>query len=73
GPHTVSELCEILDAPQSNVSQHLGVLRTAGLVVAQRQRNHVFYSLRHAKVVDVIDDLRSIMADELNRRSAISG
>lgn len=72
GPHTVSELCEILDAPQSNTSQHLAVLRTAGMVDTERQGNNVLYSLRHPKVVEVINDLRGVMADELDRRRAIS-
>lgn len=73
GAHTVTELCTILDAPQSNVSQHLAVLRTAGMVETARRGSNVRYSLRHPKVVDVIDDLRGIMADELRRRQSISG
>jgi hypothetical protein len=28
----------------------------------------VIYSLRHPKVIDAIDQLREILADELNRR-----
>lgn len=58
GPHTVSELCEGIQAPQSNTSQHLAVLRGRGLVEAQRQGNTVVYSLRHPKVIDAIDLLR---------------
>lgn len=72
GAHTVSELCEILDAPQSNTSQHLAVLRSAGMVETERRGNSVLYSLRHPKVVEVIDDLRGIMTDELDRRRAVT-
>ncbi len=72
GSHTVSELCEILDAPQSNTSQHLAVLRSAGMVETERKGNSVIYSLRHPKAVGVIDDLRGIMADELDRRRAVT-
>lgn len=68
GPHTVSELCDVLQAPQSNTSQHLAVLRTAGMVDTERRGNSVIYSLRHPKVIDAIDKLREILADELNRR-----
>ncbi len=68
GPHTVSELCEVLQAPQSNTSQHLAVLRTAGMVDTQRRGNSVVYSLRHPKVIDAIDKLREILADEVGRR-----
>lgn len=71
GPHTVSELCEVLEAPQSNTSQHLAVLRDRGLVDTQRQGNNIVYSLRHPKVIDAIDLLRSIMEDEFSRKQAL--
>jgi DNA-binding transcriptional ArsR family regulator len=71
GSHTVSELCEILDAPQSNTSQHLAVLRTAGMVDTERQGNSVVYSLRHPKIIEAIDQLRQIMSDEIGRRQRV--
>lgn len=71
GPHTVSKLCEVLDAPQSNTSQHLAILRDRGLVETVRQGNNVIYSLRHPKVIDALDMLRQVMADEITRRSEL--
>lgn len=70
-PRTVSELCELLDAPQTNVSQHLGVLRDRGVVDAERTGNSVRYSLRHPKVLDAVDLLREVMADEFERQHAL--
>jgi DNA-binding transcriptional ArsR family regulator len=71
GPCTVTELCDILEAPQSNTSQHLAVLRTAGMVDTERQGNRVVYSLRHAKIIIAVDQLREIMGDELDRRQRV--
>ncbi len=71
GPHTVSELCEVLKTPQSNTSQHLAVLRTAGMVETQRNGNSVVYSLRHPKIIEAIDKLREIMSDEIGRRQRV--
>lgn len=71
GPHTVTELCGVLGAPQSNTSQHLAILRDRGLVEAERQGNNVIYTLRHPKVIDAIDLLRSVMGDELSRQQAL--
>ena len=71
GPHTVTELCDVLGAPQSNTSQHLAVLRDRGLVDTQRQGNKVVYTLRHPKVIEALDRLRQVMADELNRQQAL--
>jgi len=71
GPHTVTELCDMLEAPQSNMSQHLAVLRDRGLIEAERQGNNVHYSLRHRKVLAAIDLLREVMADELDRQQSL--
>jgi DNA-binding transcriptional ArsR family regulator len=71
GRYTVSELCELIEAPQSNTSQHLAVLRDRGLVEAERQGNNVVYSLRHPKVIEAIDILRGVMSDELERQTAL--
>ncbi len=45
GPMSVSEICDDLDLPQSNVSQHLAILRDKGLVVSKRDGQFVYYSL----------------------------
>ena len=71
GPHSVSELCEVLGTPQSNTSQHLAVLRDRGLVAADRQGNSVVYTLRHPKAIKAIDLLREVMADELERQQSL--
>jgi len=41
----VSNLVELLGTSQPNVSQHLFVLRSAGLVSCRREKNFVCYSL----------------------------
>ena len=70
-PRSVGELAELLEVSQSNVSQHLGVLRDRGLVDAARDANRVIYSLRDKRVVKAIDLLRGVMNDELARRQAL--
>ncbi len=71
GPRTVTELCEVVGAPQANTSQHLAVLRDRGLVQAEQFGNRVRYSLRHPKVIEAIDLLRTIMGEELERQAAL--
>jgi DNA-binding transcriptional ArsR family regulator len=68
GPRTVSELCEELEASQSNVSQHLALLRDRGLVEAQRDGSYVTYTLRHPRVLEAINLLREVMAEEHARQ-----
>lgn len=69
--HTVGELSQILNAPQSNTSQHLAILRDRGLIESSRQGNNVIYSLRHPRIVEAIDILRSVMNDEISRQQSL--
>ncbi len=71
GAYSVNELSALLSSPASNVSQHLAILRTRGLVDTERQGNSIYYSLRHPKIVDAIDILRGVLRDEVSRRTGI--
>lgn len=73
GALSVGELCDLLDVSQSNVSQHLAVLRDRGLVETTRDANRVIYTLRDRRVLDAIDLLRDVMNEELVRRQALRG
>ena len=46
GPHTVTEIAEMLDVPAVNVSHHLSVLKHARLVAGDKRGRFVWYSLR---------------------------
>lgn len=70
-PRSVSDLVDLLEVTQSNVSQHLAVLRDRGLVETTRDANRTIYSLRDTRVVTAIDLLRAVMNDELARRQAL--
>ena len=59
---SVSELMTGLDISQAAVSQHLRVLREAGLVTARKEGRHRHYQLRPAALTELRDWL-----DELER------
>jgi DNA-binding transcriptional ArsR family regulator len=62
GDHAVCELTSDLDMSQAAVSQHLRVLREAGLVTARKDGRHRYYQLRPAGLTELRDWL-----DELER------
>lgn len=66
GERSVSEICEQLDLPQTNVSQHLGILRSKGLVRSRRDAQWVYYSLVSPKITEAIDLLVEVMEDTKN-------
>ncbi len=65
GERSVSELCEELELPQANVSQHLAVLRDKGLVDVRKDGQWAFYSLSSPKITQAMDLLREVMSEQL--------
>jgi ArsR family transcriptional regulator len=70
GERTVSELVDELDIPQANVSQHLAVLRDKGLVQARKDGQWAYYSVTSHKIIDAMDLLREVMAEQLTAPAA---
>ena len=71
-PQTVGELGGKLAIRQSNVSQHLAVLRDRGLVATERTGTSVRYSIKYPLVVEALDLLRGVLKaklDEAQRRA----
>ncbi len=62
-PHTVSQIIEQTHLAQSNVSNHLGCLRTCGLVIAEKQGRYVIYRLSDDRVAELLDLAVSLLAD----------
>lgn len=59
---TVTELYIILRLEQSVTSQHLAILRKAGLVNTERRAKNIFYSVNYTQ----LDHLHNITASLIN-------
>ncbi len=62
GDAYVMDLTAALGRRQANISQHLAVLREAGLVVAEREGMTVRYRLRNAQVLQLLSLLEDLSA-----------
>ncbi len=51
----VCHLEAVLGMRQASISQHLMVLRKAGLVATKRDGRHIFYCLNHTDVIGVLE------------------
>lgn len=60
----VMHLTTSLDRRQANISQHLAVLREAGLVVDEREGMTVSYRVRDPRVFDLVDELMALARPE---------
>jgi len=65
GERSVEPLAKLANLSMANASQHLQVLRQAGLVTARKKGQHVFYSLAGDSVVSLLTMLRSIAEKNL--------
>lgn len=72
GPLNVSDLAEHLDLAQPTVSRHLKVLRERGMVSAQRGGQSVFYRLSDTRIIQALDLLRAVMANNLRSQIALA-
>src|SRR5450759_1815587 len=72
GPCEVGRLAEDIGASQPNISQHLAVLRTAGLVDAERDGREVRYRLSDPDVMVACGIMRAVLTRRLSRLGRIS-
>jgi len=72
GPCEVGRLAEDIGASQPNVSQHLAVLRAAGIVEAERDGREVRYRLADADVIVACNVMRGVLQRRLTRLGLLS-
>jgi DNA-binding transcriptional ArsR family regulator len=70
-PRYVSALADDLGMPQPTVSRHLQVLRQRSLVLTERDGQTVVYSLADPRIIDVLNVMRRIMRDALDRQTNV--
>ena len=69
---TVGDLASVLEVPLPNASQHLAVLRAAGLVDRRRSGASVRYRLTEPAILDACDIVGGIVDRRLGGRSGLA-
>jgi DNA-binding transcriptional ArsR family regulator len=69
GPREVSRLAAELGVSQPNASQHLAVMRSAGLVEAERDGREVRYRLTDPDVIVACETMRCVLLRRIARMS----
>jgi ArsR family transcriptional regulator len=60
GERSVSDLSRDIGCQVPNMSQHLAVLRSAGIVASRREGSTIFYRLADPKVLEVYRILQQV-------------
>jgi len=71
GALTVGVLAERLGAEQSNVSQHLAILRSRQIVATRKVGNQVFYSVRDPLIWKILDLMREYFEKQVAESAAM--
>lgn len=65
GEKTVSELLEVLAIPKANLSQHLSVLKDAGIIQSRKKGLFQYMSLAIPKIKDACSLVRSVLIEKI--------
>jgi ArsR family transcriptional regulator len=71
-PQSVGELVKTVGVSQPTVSKHLQNLRERRMVTATRDGQNVIYSLTDSRIIQALDLLRSVLADNLNYQASLA-
>ncbi len=65
GKKTVTELVQLTGLNQSNVSQHLLIMKEKGILRTEKKGNYVFYNIANPKISEAFGIMKEIMIDQL--------
>jgi tellurite resistance protein TerB len=60
--HNTSEIAEKAKIALSTASEHLSLLRRAGIVVSRKVEKEVYYKLCKKGIIEVMDELKEILS-----------
>jgi len=66
---TVSELVEKSQIPQANLSQHLMLLKSKGVVTLRRKGLRAYYRLSNKKILQAYDLISEVLLESLSSQN----
>lgn len=69
GELSVGGIAEQTGIGQANLSQHLSLMRTHGVVKTRRDGSRVYYSISNPKLVQAFDLITEVMREMLDERT----
>jgi ArsR family transcriptional regulator len=67
GEKCVCEIVPHIGTSQSNVSQHLRILRNANIVTDRREGRSIYYSVVDERIFDCLETLERVAEDTVKR------
>lgn len=68
---SVTKLTEKTKLSQANISQHLSIMRSKGIVTSNRKGKNIYYKLANPKIIKAFDIIREVLVDNLKKNGKI--
>ncbi|MBI3051618.1 winged helix-turn-helix transcriptional regulator [Candidatus Woesearchaeota archaeon] len=68
---SVTELVEKTKLSQANISQHLSIMRSKGIVTSRRKGKGIYYRLTTQKIIEAFDMIREVLAAKITENRKI--
>jgi|SRR3989338_7066920 len=65
---SVTELVEKTKLSQANISQHLSIMKSKGIVISGRKGKNIYYQLTTPKIIKAFDIIREILRERLRSK-----
>jgi len=68
---SVTELIEKTGLSQANISQHLSIMKSKGIVTSNRKGKNIYYKLTNPKIIKAFDIIKEVLSERLRKNSKI--
>jgi ArsR family transcriptional regulator len=65
---TASELIEKIGLNKANLSQHMSILKSKGVVLSRREGVNIYYRISNFKITQACDLMREVLLEQLQEK-----
>ena len=70
---SVTELIKKTKLSQANISQHLSIMKSKGILISNREGKNIYYKLTNPKIIEAFDIIKEVLIERLNKNRKILG
>ena len=65
---TASELIEKIGLSKANLSQHMSILKSKGVILTRREGVNIYYRISNAKISQACDLMREVLLEQFQEK-----
>lgn len=72
GELCVDDITSKMGVAKANVSQHLALMRSKGILLTRREGVNIYYKIANQKVVKACDIMREVLVEQLSKNQDLA-